>query len=58
MTTTSTLSRSKSSNRREFTLILGLSKSGLPVDQSGVSVKVPQPQVAQKSCLMVFDPQR
>ena len=40
--------RSKSSKRRAFTLIFGLSKSGFPVDQSGVSVKVPQPQTAQK----------
>jgi hypothetical protein len=48
MITTSTASRSKSSKRRAFTLIFGLSKSGFPVDQSGVSVKVPQPQTAQK----------
>ena len=58
MTTTSTASRSKSSNSRALTLILGLSKSGFPVDQSGVSVKVPQPQTAQKWCLIVFEPQR
>lgn len=34
---TVTASRSKSSNRRAFTATLGLSKSGLPLDQSGDS---------------------
>lgn len=56
MTTTSILSSSKSSSRREFTLIWGVSKSGSPADQSGVSVKAPQPQTSQKPCLTVFDP--
>jgi hypothetical protein len=43
-----TASRSKSSNSRALTPILGLSKSGLPLDQSGDSENVPQPQLAQK----------
>jgi adenylate cyclase len=37
ITVTGTASRSKSSNRRELTPTLGLSKSGVPVDQSGDS---------------------
>src|SRR5262249_3649695 len=37
ITFTDTASRSKSSNRRALTATLGLSKSGLPVDQSGDS---------------------
>ena len=37
MTVTGTASRSKSSNSRELTPTFGLSKSGLPVDQSGDS---------------------
>jgi hypothetical protein len=45
---TGTASRSKSSNSRELTATFGLSKSGLPVDQSGDSENVPQPQLAQK----------
>jgi len=48
MTVTGTASRSKSSSSRELTPTFGLSKSGLPVDQSGDSEKVPQPQLAQK----------
>jgi hypothetical protein len=35
MTVTGTASRSKSSNSRALTPTFGLSKSGLPVDQSG-----------------------
>jgi hypothetical protein len=37
MTVTGTASRSKSSNSRALTPTLGLSKSGLPLDQSGDS---------------------
>ena len=48
MTVTGTGSRSKSSNSRELTPTFGLSKSGLPVDQSGDSEKVPQPHFSQK----------
>jgi len=49
ITVTGTASRSKSSsNSRELTPTFGWSKSGLPVDQSGDSEKVPQPQLAQK----------
>jgi hypothetical protein len=48
ITVTGTASRSKSSNNRELTPTFGWLKSGLPVDQSGDSEKVPQPQLAQK----------
>jgi hypothetical protein len=48
ITVTGTASKSKSSNSRELTATFGLSKSGLPVDQSSDSENVPQPQLAQK----------
>jgi hypothetical protein len=38
--------------------ILGLVKSAWPLDQSGDSLKVPQPQLAQKLCLTVLVCQR
>jgi hypothetical protein len=48
ITVTGTASESKSSNSRELTATFGLSKFGLPVDQSGDSEKVPQPHFPQK----------
>jgi hypothetical protein len=53
ITVTGTASRSKSSNRCKLTATRGLSKSGLPVDQSGDSEYVPHPQLAQKWCFTV-----
>ncbi len=54
ITVTGTASRSKSSNSRALTPTFIFSKSALPVDQSGDSEKVPQPQLAQKLCFTVL----
>jgi hypothetical protein len=54
ITVTGTASRSKSSNSRALTPTFIFSKSALPLDQSGDSEKVPQPQLAQKLCFTVF----